>query len=293
MNKPVICCLGSVLCALVFIARPVLADAGPCDDLTLAAQAKCEVVPPSLDCTKRCTPLTVSAVCSARLAVSCDASCDKLPSVDCSAKCMASCDGKCTVDPGKFDCTAACEANCSGQCDADCKSKADSTQCSADCRGSCSVSCKKGCDVQAPSADCNAQCKASCDGSCRVESNLDCQIDCQSKGYASCQADVMGGCDIACKSQQGALFCDGQYVDVANDLQACLDSLKARFNVTVQASSSGSSSCDAGTCTAEGRASVKSKCSVVQPGVGRADWLSGGIGLGLVAWSVRRRQRSA
>jgi hypothetical protein len=282
---------GSALAALVLQARPVFADLGACNDVFVSAQAKCEVIPPTLDCNSHCTPLTVTAVCSARLAASCDASCDKLPSVDCSGTCMASCSGDCTVNPGKFDCQGVCEADCGGHCDASCKSKADGTQCMADCEGSCSVSCKKSCDVQLPSADCNAKCKASCDGSCKVETNLDCQVDCQAKGYASCQADVMGGCQVACKGKEGALFCDNQFVDVGDNLQMCIDALKQRFNVTVEASSSGTSSCDAGNCTTQGKASVNTKCSVTQPGSGHAGWLTIGVGLGLVAWSTRRRRQ--
>jgi hypothetical protein len=153
------------------------------------------------------------------------------------------------------------------------------------------VTCKKNCDVVPPSADCNGKCKASCDGSCKVETNLDCQVDCQAKGYASCKADVMGGCEVACKGKDGALFCDGQYVDYGDNLKMCVDALKARFNATVTAESSGSSSCDAGECSAQGRAKVSSKCSVTNPGAGHAGWLGMLTGLALAAMSVRRRRR--
>ena len=272
-----------LLAGVAFIATTehqlAFADLGACNDIAVTAQAQCEVVPPSLDCQQRCTPVSIRATCSARLAVDCDAGCNKLPSVDCSGQCTASCDAKCKVDPGKFDCRVACEGDCGGRCDASCKSKSNATECQASCMGSCSVSCQKSCDVELPSADCSGECKASCDGSCRVDPNLDCQIDCQAKGHASCEADVMGGCELDCKGKEGALFCAGQYVDHGDNLQMCIDALRARLNVRVQASSSGTASCDAGECSANGAASVKSNCSVAQPGGQRAH---GGAWFGLI-----------
>jgi hypothetical protein len=285
--------LGPVL-ALVWQPQLASADLGACNDVSLRAEATCEVVPPSVQCQERCTPVTIRATCSARLAASCDASCSKVPSIMCQGSCQAGCEGKCKVDPGKFDCRAACEGDCSGSCEAGCKSKSDSTQCMAECQGSCSVTCKKSCEVKPPSADCQGYCQASCDGSCRVETNLDCQVDCQAKAYASCQAEVMGGCDVACKGKDGALFCDGQFVDYGDNLQMCVDALRARLAVHVQASSSGSASCDGGQCTATGTAKVKSSCSVAAPGASNRHWAAPSAALfgllGLGTWRRRRRR---
>jgi hypothetical protein len=294
VNKLWTSLLSVVALAAASQAQIAFADLGACNEIAVTAQAQCEVVPPSLQCQQRCTPVSIRAVCSARLAVNCDAGCNKLPSVDCGVQCSASCDTKCKVDPGKFDCRVACEGDCSGRCDASCKSHSDGTQCRADCMGACSVSCEKSCNVKLPSADCSGMCKASCDGSCRVDPNLDCQIDCQAKGYASCETEVKGGCEIACQGKEGALFCDGQYVDHGDNLQMCIDALKARLNVKVTASSSGSANCDGGACTAEGAASVKSDCSVVQPG-GRGrhgGWWFGLIGATAVAFRSRRGRRA-
>lgn len=281
----------AALAAMLFSSAPASADLGSCGDIAVTAQAKCEVVPPSLDCEKRCTPVSIRASCSARLAASCDASCSKLPSVDCSGSCEASCKGECTVDPGKFDCRATCEADCSGHCDAGCSSSSDKTQCRAECMGSCSVSCQKSCDVELPSADCTGKCMASCDGSCRVETNLDCQIDCQAKGFVDCEADVMGGCEIDCKGKEGALFCDGQYVDHGDNLKMCIAALRDRLDIQIDAESSGSSGCDAGTCSAEGKASVSSDCSVTRLGRSGPAALGWSALVGLGALSLRRRRR--
>jgi MYXO-CTERM domain-containing protein len=160
----------------------------------------------------------------------------------------------------------------------------------AACSGECSVSCQKRCDVQLPKADCDAMCKASCDGSCTVDPNLDCQLDCQAKGYARCESDVTGGCKARCKTTEGALFCDGNYIDTGDKLQQCVDALEATLQAHVMASSSGSSSCDAGTCSAKGQARVTTNCSAANPGAGGSA-LPGILlllGFGAV---VRRRSR--
>ena len=146
--------------------------------------------------------------------------------------------------------------------------------------------------MQLPKADCNAQCKASCQGSCTVQPNLDCQVECQAKGYAKCQADVMGGCMASCKGQKGALFCDGNFVDTGDKLDSCVQALKDTLNAHVMASSSGSSSCDAGTCMASGKASASTNCSVLQAGARGNAWPGLVLfGLGLAFAARRRKQR--
>jgi MYXO-CTERM domain-containing protein len=155
------------------------------------------------------------------------------------------------------------------------------------------VGCDKKCDVELPSASCDVQCKASCDGSCEVQPNIDCQVDCQAKGYARCEADVTGGCMVSCDTQQGALFCDGQFIDT-DKLDECVAALKAILNAKVDASASGRSDCTGGTCNAAGKASVSSDCTVAHAGSGgtRAG-LYGVLGLMGVGLVLRRRRHSS
>jgi hypothetical protein len=144
------------------------------------------------------------------------------------------------------------------------------------CAGSCNSSCDSHCEVELPEADCDAGCEASCQGSCDVDANLDCQVECQTEAHADCEAEVTGGCKVACESDEGAIFCDGQYVDHGNNLEQCLDALR---NLDVQVEAHGS---------AEG--SVSSNCSVAKPGAfgtrpasSIAWWGMLGL-LGLVCW---------
>lgn len=280
-------------CCVTAWQNTARADLSACGQVDVRANAECTVIPPSAQCETMCTPVSVRATCSAKLAASCDAECTKLPSVDCNVSCQAGCKGDCTIDPGKFDCRVDCQADCDGRCMAGCSSNGDKTKCMASCSGACSASCDKQCDVKLPSADCDAECKASCDGSCRVDTNLDCQIDCQAKGYVKCEADVTGGCKTRCKSQEGALFCDGNFVDTGDKLQECADALRDALNAHVQASSSGSSGCDAGVCSAKGKAEVSSDCSVAAVGVKQtrasAAWLLL-VAAGSV-WRVRKRKQ--
>jgi hypothetical protein len=267
------------------------ADLGACGDIDVRAEAMCEVVPPSLKCEQMCTPVTIRATCSARLAARCEADCPQLPSVSCTGSCSAACEADCKVDPGKFDCNLECKGSCDGHCEAGCQSSSDKSACMASCQGSCSTSCRNKCDVQLPKADCKAGCQASCSGSCEADANLQCQVDCQAKGYVSCESEVTGSCKVSCQRKEGALFCDGSYVDDGNKLQECVAALKATLNAHVQASSSGTSSCDAGSCMASGKASVNTNCSVVRAGARGSQAFAWAVLAGALACLRSRRRR--
>jgi hypothetical protein len=165
----------------------------------------------------------------------------------------------------------------------------------ASCSGSCSASCDKQCDIELPTVNCDTECKASCQGACKVETNLDCQVDCQAAAYAKCEADVKGSCVAHCKTKEGALFCDGNFIDNDGAAEECLESLRAALNVKVMTSSSGSSGCTGDSCSAEGEASVSSKCSVAGVGMerdrrGMNHWPLFALTLWGIAWRVRRRR---
>jgi hypothetical protein len=252
-----------------------------CGNIHVAAQARCEVVPPSVDCESMCTPVNVRATCSARIAAECEGGCDELPSIDCSAKCVADCTGQCTVDPGKFDCRAACEADCSGHCEAGCAGNSDKASCMSSCEGSCSASCDSSCDVELPQADCDASCEASCEGSCTVDANLDCQVECAVDAQADCEAELTGGCKVDCESEEGALFCGGQYVDYGDNLQQCLDALQ-NLDIEVEAEAHGH---------AEGSASSSCGVSPFAAATSSPTWGALGALFALTYRRLRTRRR--
>jgi hypothetical protein len=235
---------------------PSVAHAGirACNDIDVRASAKCELVT-SGGCTAQCEPTRFRAACAGKLSAECDGECNIDATVDCSATCTADCNTKCQVNPGSFDCKGSCSASCDADCDAQCGSTGTSNTCSASCRANCSAKCDGQCSGTPPSAECSGKCEASCKGSCRAKASAKCQIDCQAKLEGKCTAELEGGCKARCTKPEGALFCDGQYVDTGDNLQECIDALRAALNIQVQGSAS--AQCNNGTCTgaAEGSAS--------------------------------------
>jgi hypothetical protein len=260
-----------------------------CGDINVQANAECEVVPPSASCEAQCTPLNVQAACAAKLTAECEGECNATAELDCHASCEADCTGQCNVDPGKFECNASCQASCEGDCSGHCAASGNRAECEASCKANCTGSCNASCDIERPKVDCMAECKASCDGSCHAKANAECQIDCQADLYAKCKVDVEGGCKVDCMSQQGALFCSGQYVDHGNNLQECVDALRAQLNARVTWQAEGDSSCGNGSCMAEGSASAS--CSVPTPfGAKMPLWALGASVLS-ASFVARRKKR--
>jgi hypothetical protein len=127
---------------------------------------------------------------------------------------------------------------------------------------------------------------ASCGGSCTAQANLNCDVMCQSSGYASCEASLTGGYMAQCSQPQGALYCSGQYVDVGNNLQNCLDELKSALNITASASGS----CSGNTCMAQASVSACSAPGALAAHTGAGGLLAVGAGLGCIAFARRRRR---
>jgi MYXO-CTERM domain-containing protein len=271
--------------AALFLAVPDTAHAGldACGNIDVSASAECELVT-SGGCVAMCEPVAFEAACAGRLYAECEGQCDAEISAECNASCEADCSGQCEVSPPEFDCRASCEADCEGSCSGRC-STGDS-QCIASCRGTCTASCDGHCEGTPPEASCDAKCEASCDGRCEAEANVDCQIECQAGGFVDCEAELSGGCEVACERPEGALFCDGQYVDYGNNLEECIAALEAAYDIEVEGYAEGM--CSNGTCTGEAGGSVS--CAV-EPGIGRSAWAMGWIGLSGVVFAVARRRR--
>ena len=106
---------------------------------------------------------------------------------------------------------------------------------------------------------------------------------------------VQGGCTAECSNPDGALFCNGQFVNIDTtnlaQLDACVNQLNADFGLSLSLSATGSSLCDGGTCSASGSASAS--CGQIAPGAPAAGSICAvGLGLG-IAGAVRRRVRKS
>jgi hypothetical protein len=267
----------------LFSATEARAGLEACGNINVSADAQCKVET-SGGCTAQCTPLKMELACSGKLEASCSGTCNATLDASCSGSCKADCSGKCSANPGSLDCSANCQGTCEGDCSGKCSSNANKSECEASCKATCSGSCDAQCKGTPPSATCDAKCEASCKGSCTAKANMDCQINCQAKGYASCQSDFEGGCKAKCTQPEGALFCDGNYVDTGNNLQNCINALNAVLHVKVE----GHAECSGNECSAEGKASAN--CAAAPTGEPIHPALLGG-GLAAIAGAFIRRRR--
>jgi hypothetical protein len=102
---------------------------------------------------------------------------------------------------------------------------------------------------------------------------------------------MQGGCEAQCTSPDGALFCDGQYVDHGGNLDACVAALEAAVSASVDLSARGSASsdCTGNMCSAEAEGEASASCALSPD---RKSGGLGGLGLLLAALgfaAVRRR----
>jgi hypothetical protein len=269
---------------------PAWAGIESCGDINVDASATCRVEVEG-GCDVKCTPLAFEAACAGQLEVSCRGECDLDAELQCTASCnVGTCVARCEVDPPSFQCSADCTARADAQCDAECQADANRGECTASCKSTFSAECDASCQGTGGNATCQAQCEASCEADCSARANLDCQVDCQSRGYLECKAELEGGCSAACSQPQGALFCDGQYVDDGGNLEACIDAIKAAVDVDVQASGTASGDCAGGRCEGNAEGTASASCGLgpnaaSHPGAAAALGLLGMFGV----FCARRR----
>jgi len=266
-----------------------------CGNINVQASGMCAVEVQG-GCTAHCTEPKVELACSAQLETKCEGMCTAKADVKCTGSCdVTRCEAKCKVDPGNFDCNAQCsvdaDAKCSAQCSGEAKGSTAEGQCAASCKASISAECDASCKGTPPSADCTAKCQATCEGSCTGQARASCQVDCQSSGYAKCEVDLQGKCEAECKRPDGAVFCDGNYVDDGGNAQKCIDALDAwlKAHVDVTAQGTASSDCMGSTCEAMAEGSAKASCATVPGGPAGAGIALFGMVLAGAAIARRRR----
>jgi hypothetical protein len=172
-----------------------------------------------------------------------------------------------------------CEGDCTSNCDDGCMTVCSDTACQDDCRNDCTNRCQVSCSVKPPS--CTASCQESCNASCTVQANINC--------HEMCTVSLQGGCNTQCEQPQGALFCNGQYVDIsASDFAACEAYLASQgLQVTT------STTCSAAGCTT----TVGGLTCSASPALGAVDERLGagavaGLMMGLGLFVARRRRRA-
>jgi hypothetical protein len=253
----------AVLFVFILLAAPgrAAADLNACGEIHIEANAQCKVEV-SGGCKTMCEPVRFETVCTTRRYNVCKKQCTlEPPTVDCKGSCGVDCDAKCKVDPGSVECYGSCKTSCMANCEGYCQSSSTSANCKASCSATCGTECNASCIATLPSASCSAKCTAGCDGSCKITPPyVDCQVKCQEKELQDCETTMKGGCETQCEKPEGALFCDGQYIDHGGKARECIDSLNAWLKslVDVSASASLSSDCADGVCVV----SVEVGCDV-------------------------------
>ena len=279
---------GALGLALVLAPKPAFAGIEACGNIDVKADAKCKVEVKG-GCTAQCEPVRFEAACAAKFEASCSGKCNATIQSSCTSTCNGSCQGNCTANPPAFECKGSCVADCEGSCSAACQGKANGSECQASCKASCSGRCDASCKGTPGSASCEGKCSACCSGSCTAKANIDCNVKCQAETYVSCKGDLSGGCKVQCENPNGALFCDGNYVDTGNNLSNCINALNAVLKLRVDVS--GSASCSGNTCEAEGTASIGAcSASPVSPASRPLGAAGAVLGLGALAFLVRRRR---
>jgi hypothetical protein len=221
-----------------------------CGHIQVKSDLKCTLEAKG-SCTAKCSQ-------GARFSVACEAECAGQCSRSADSGCRTDCVGSCTTECAKapIDCSVHCNAGCTADCTSHCDD--GDTTCSAKCEGVCQAQCTAKCDAKG-SDECADLCGSSCEGICTARANVDCELDCD----GSCRTELKGTCEASCTGVDAALFCDGQFISVAqNDVKRCVDFLKVSG---VEATLSVSCSDDTCTGTVGGKTASVSKpsgCSV-------------------------------
>src|SRR5262245_7191282 len=75
-------------------------------DVVISDTSSCEFQV-SGGCEASCTPVNLTASCTAQ----CSGSCTGSATVDCTGSCTANCSGQCQADPGSFSCEGSCDTD--------------------------------------------------------------------------------------------------------------------------------------------------------------------------------------
>jgi hypothetical protein len=112
---------------------------------------------------------------------------------------------------------------------------------------------------------------------------MDCQIDCQASGYVNCEANLQGGCEAQCDSGDGAMFCDGQYVQTTN-IDECTAAIAAAFDIEVEVYAD--AECSGNSCEAEAGCSLDCAAAPAD-----SDFTFGLFALGMASFGLAGARR--
>lgn len=250
--------------ALSLIALPAHAGDNDCGGIELASISSCAL---ESGCQDQCGPSTLVAACNGR--------CDEEPDLGCTSGAESFCTPKCpeggaggaggtggaggSAEP--FDCFETCNTECLRRVGC---GVGDGGDCEA-LVANCDVLCRNSC-LDNVEANCQTQCEAGYTLGCTVQVQRACLVACSEELDSACRED--------CSQEDGALFCDGQYI-AADNLPACNRYLSRTYGVTF---------------FIDAPQSVDLSCAIAAPGQADPVGLFGFLGLALgVGFGARRR----
>lgn len=281
MNLPLRHALAALVALPFFVAatpaHAVDAGAGsPCGSFDFSGGLDCKIQV-SGGCSANCSSLKFEAACTG----GCTATpVDAGPDSGCVDPCGAQCVKQC--DPAHLDCFVGCHNECDEPTVAECKQSTPNADCVSEAKAHCDMHCKESCKI--PPSNCEEHCNRCCTGSCTTQVNYSCDT--------KCFADVKGGCDVHCAKPEGALFCNGQYVN-AGDVEACISYL-VQQGVSVDVSARGSVQCSLQGCAGAGSilpSPGKSAGCATSAGGDTGLGVLGLLAVGVTAGVVRTRRR--
>lgn len=239
--------------SLVLSSGTASAGVLECGNVAFSHGADCEMRTGSL-CRSSCTPVQVQATCAAELVAQCEQQCEVEGALDCSTDCHKYCDVNCTLGPVDFDCEGYCQKGCATSCRENCEGEISGEeavgQCQTSCRTSCSSECSDHCSSVVPEDRCDTQCEATCEGQCDARANMACQVLCQAEGFSACEVATQQRCDESCDEPEGALFCNGQFIEHGDNLEHCVSALREELGIRVVALAETGSDCSGDSCVA-------------------------------------------
>lgn len=256
---------------ILFASSTASAGEEACGKFDFSGGLNCKIEV-SGGCSAKCTPISFEAGCNGGCTAEPDPGC---VDDDCGEACILEC------NPELLDCFAGCHSECDADVQAECEA-ADPTKtdCAIQAKSQCNGHCEAACEV--PPSDCKEHCNKCCFGSCQTLKNFQCDFD--------CYAEFKGGCDVSCQQPEGAIFCNGQFVN-ATDIGECINYLLTQ-GIEVDVSATASVECGPEGC--DFAAAVEGAgCSFVAPGNGETEMvlLLGLFGLGLIVVRQRRLRK--
>lgn len=250
------------------------------------------------ECTESCTVGNVYDACAAITYPTCDQECTPVLEQSCVETCRTTCDPDCETLPAGAateNCFGLCFEECQGDCDAVCADVDDEEACEASCGYTCSVNCEGRCDEVGNDDTCDTTCTSACSGACEADSEQECQIDCQLREREACEAAVIARCETDCGGTDGALFCDGKYVDHQDNLEQCVDYLEGFVDGGVDVDPDANIDCeeDDGTeCAGDAELDTAFGCNGAEVKNTETPLFAGALlMLSATGWLIRRRRR--